>query len=91
MKTRNPVFAFWEILHPFLSSTDFFQNQLFRKILSGIPSEYENSLDPDPFVGPDVGPYCLQRLTSRYRVKLQILIAIVSGLQFLLILTFSTS
>ena len=27
------------ILHAFLSSADFFQNQLFRKILSGIPSE----------------------------------------------------
>ena len=26
-------------LHAFLSSADFFQNQLFRKILSGIPSE----------------------------------------------------
>ena len=25
----------------FLSSADFFQNQLFRKILSGIPSEYQ--------------------------------------------------
>ena len=27
------------ILNAFLSSADFFQNQLFRKILSGIPSE----------------------------------------------------
>ena len=26
-------------LHTYLSSGDFFQNQLFRKILSGIPSE----------------------------------------------------
>ena len=32
--------AYWEILHAFLSSAIFFfQNQLFRKILSGIPSE----------------------------------------------------
>ena len=30
-------FAFWVILHAFLLSADFFQNQLFRKILSGIP------------------------------------------------------
>ena len=29
----------WEIFHDFLSSTDFFQNQLFRKIISGLPSE----------------------------------------------------
>ena len=28
-----------EIVHAFLSSADFFQNQLFQKILSGIPSE----------------------------------------------------
>ena len=27
------------ILHAFLSSGDYFQNQLFRKIISGIPSE----------------------------------------------------
>ena len=28
-----------ESFHAFLSSADYFQNQLFRKILSGIPSE----------------------------------------------------
>ena len=33
------LFAPWEIFPAFLSSADFFQNQLFRKILSGIPSE----------------------------------------------------
>ena len=40
----------------FLSSADFFQNQLFRKILLGI-----KSLDPDKarhFVGPDLDPSC---------------------------------
>ena len=31
--------AYWVILHAFLSSADFFQNQIFRKILSGIPSD----------------------------------------------------
>ena len=31
--------AYWVILHAFLSSADFFQNQRFLKILSGIPSE----------------------------------------------------
>ena len=50
----------------FLSSADFFQNQLFRKILLGIPS-VSNSLDPDQVrhvVGPDLGPNCLQRLSA---------------------------
>ena len=36
---------------------DYFQNQLFQKIISGIPS-VSNSLDPD------VGPKCLQRLSA---------------------------
>ena len=47
------VLASWVILHALLSSADFFQNQLFLKNLSGIPSE-SNSLDPDQarhFVG----------------------------------------
>ena len=59
----------------FLLSADFFQNQLFRKILSGIPS-VSNSLDPDQarqFVGPELGPNCLQKLSaediSRQRVN----------------------
>ena len=45
-----------------LLSADFFENQL---ILSGIPS-FSISLDPDQaqhFVGPDLGPNCLQRLS----------------------------
>ena len=49
-----------------LFSADLFQNQLFRKILSGIPP-VSNSLDPDQaqhFVGPDLGPNCLQRLSA---------------------------
>ena len=33
------LFAYWEILHAFLSSADFFENPLFRKIISVIPSE----------------------------------------------------
>ena len=33
------LFAPWVMFSYFLSSADFFQNQLFRKILSGIPSE----------------------------------------------------
>ena len=40
----------------------FFQSQLFEKTISGI-----NSLDPDQdrgFVGPDLGPNCLQKLPA---------------------------
>ena len=47
-------------------SADFFQNQLFRKILSGIPSE-SNSLDPDQaqhFIEPDLGLICLQAIST---------------------------
>ena len=48
----------------------FFLNQLFQKVLLGLPS-VSNSLDPDQarhFVGPDLDPNCLQRL-SAYNVS----------------------
>ena len=35
----NYFFVYQEILNAFLSSADIFQNQLFRKTLSGLPSE----------------------------------------------------
>ena len=57
--------SYWVIFHAFLSSADYFQDQLFREILSGIPS-LSNSLDPDQarhFVGPDLGPNCFQQTT----------------------------
>ena len=50
------------ILHNFLSSAD-----LFQKMISAIPS-VSNSLDPDQarhFVGPDLGPNCLQMVINR--------------------------
>ena len=57
-----------------LSSADFFQNQFFSKNSNTI--KVSNSLDPDQarhFVGPDLGPNCLQRLseddTCRQRVN----------------------
>ena len=38
--TKEPLFfACWVNLHSLLSSADFFQNRLFRKILSGIHSQ----------------------------------------------------
>ena len=49
-----------------LSSADFFQIYLFQKVLSRTLS-VSNGLDPDKdqsSVGPDLGPYCLQRLSA---------------------------
>ena len=51
-------------LHAILSSADIFI-YLFKS--SGILSESHNRLDPDQarhFVGPDLGPNCLQRLSA---------------------------
>ena len=62
-----PTGEYWVILHVFLLSADFFQNQLFRKIILGLPSECQTLLDPDQaqrFVEPDLGPNCLQRLSA---------------------------
>ena len=64
--------AWIQTSHPnFLSSADFFHKDLYR-----ITIRVAYSLDPDQarlFVGPDLGPNCLQRLsaddTSRHRVK----------------------
>ena len=62
------LFAYWVIFHDFLSSADFFQNQLFQKILSDRnTTRVSNSLDPDQaahFVGPDLGPNCLQKVSA---------------------------
>ena len=53
------------------------RNQLFRKNSFGNTNRVSNRLDPDQarhFVGPDLGPNCLQRLsvddTSRQRVNM---------------------
>ena len=61
-----------------LSSADCFQNQLFQKILSGIPC-VSNRMDPDQarhFVGPELGPNCLHRLSAdeTYRVNAHLFI-----------------
>ena len=52
-----------------LSSADLFCNQLFRKILSGIPSECQigSRLSPTklgPMLCRALGPICLQRLLT---------------------------
>ena len=65
--------AFWVILHAFLLSADFSQNQLFDLKINFLKNslrnsiKVSNSLDPDQaqrFVGPDLGPNCLQRLSA---------------------------
>ena len=50
----------------FLSCADFFQNQLFQKKFSNT-IRVSNSLDPDQaqyFVGPDLGPNCVQKFSA---------------------------
>ena len=57
--TYFKLLACWVILHAFLSSANFFQNQLFQKILSGIPSELQTvwiHIRPDNFFGANLGP-----------------------------------
>ena len=68
--------AYWVVLHDFLVSADSFHSQLFKIILSGIPSECQTvwiQIRPDKNVAPDLGQNCLQRLvadnTSRQRIK----------------------
>ena len=56
-----------DFLHILLSA-DFFQNHLFGKIISGILSaRVSNGLNPDQercYVGSDLAPNCLQRLSG---------------------------
>ena len=42
----NKVFAYWEIVHAFLSSADFFKINFFekKKKISGTPSEFQTVL-----------------------------------------------
>ena len=59
--------SIWVIIVRMLICRLIFLNQLFRKILLGIPSECQTVLDPDQvrrFVGPDLGPNCVQKLSS---------------------------
>ena len=50
-----------------LSSADFFQKSTFSKIYFRNTIRVSNSLDPDQtrrFVGPNLGPNCLQMLSA---------------------------
>ena len=51
----------------FLLSADFFKTNFFLTNSFWNIIKVSNSLDPDqaqPFVGPDLGPNCLQRLSE---------------------------
>ena len=55
------------ILHVFLSSAEFFSKSTFLKISFRITIRVANSLNPDQarlFVGTDLGPNCVQRLSA---------------------------
>ena len=57
----------WKIVHAFLLSEIFFQNQLFQKNSFRNTIRVSNSLDPDQarhIVGPDLGPNCLQKFSA---------------------------
>ena len=67
------LIAYWVIFHAFLSSADFFQINFLKKFFQ----EYHQNVKqfgPSRFVGPDLGPNCLPRLSAdvigRQRVKL---------------------
>ena len=78
-----PLFWVWGwpvSLHPGINLLSavvfFFLNDVFQKILSGIPSEYQNSFYPDQAqhsVRPDLGQNCLKMVsaddTSKQRAK----------------------
>ena len=55
-----------------LPSADFFKNSFFQKILFQEHYQSVKQLDPDQdrhFVGPDLGPNCLQRLSADGKVN----------------------
>ena len=59
--------AYWVYCHAYLSSIDFFQNKLCQKNSFRNTIRVSSSLNPDQvrrFVGPDLGPNCLQRLSA---------------------------
>ena len=57
----------WEIYMFFLSSADFFQNQHFLKSSLRNTIRVSNNLNQEEaahFIGPDLGPNCLQKLSA---------------------------
>ena len=67
-----------------MTSADFFQNQLFRKILSGIRLECQTVWK----VGPDQGQNCLQKLSADDTGGLRVTLCICVEYQNLMNLPF---
>ena len=65
---------YWEKLHAFLLSADFFSTfHLLKKRYFKIMIRVSNGLDPDQarhFVGPDLGLNCLQQISADDTSKL---------------------
>ena len=60
------LFACWVIFHEFCLLLIFLKINFFEKLFRNT-IRVSNSLGPDPaghFVGPDLGPNCLQRLSA---------------------------
>ena len=71
--------ACWVIFHALLSSADFFSKLIFSENSFANTIRVSNILDPDQsrhFVGPNLGPNCLQKLpadgASRQRVMFSV-------------------
>ena len=61
------VFAKWKTLHAFYRLLIYFSKSSFSKKKGRNTIGVSNSLDPDQarhFVGPDLGPNCLQRFSA---------------------------
>ena len=66
IRASNQLVAPSEIFHVFFSTADFFQNQLFRKILSGIPSGCQTDWIQ---IRPDIlsGLICVRTVCKGYK------------------------
>ena len=61
------ILSYWVIFHAILASADIFSKLSFLKNSFRNTIRVSNTLDLDQarhFVGPDVGPSCLQRLLA---------------------------
>ena len=72
----------WKFCMFFCRLLNLFKNPNFRKIISGIPSECQNSLDQDQArqnVWPDLGPNVLGRLSADHTGRQRVLQAHSQG------------
>ena len=69
----SAAIACWVILHALLACRSLFLSQskkknIYKKKTNALTSRVSNSLDPDQdrhFVGPDLDPSCIQRLSGK--------------------------